>query len=107
MKSRRDFVQHLAATTGAVVLAPFVKACGGASASGTAESTPAAPASTAEADPMSIPQTLPAGWDPIAFNRARGNAGAIPDSYRDDINGPDGETKHLGKHLPYFPAFEG
>lgn len=41
-------------------------------------------------------------WDPVRFNRDRGNAGAIPASYLADINGPDGEKKHIGKHLPYI-----
>jgi hypothetical protein len=54
-----------------------------------------------------VPTTAPEGWDPIAFNRDRGNAGSIPESYRDDINGPDGETAHLGKHLPYVPDTTG
>jgi hypothetical protein len=55
---------------------------------------------------MALPQTRPADWDAIAFNRDRGNAGAIPESYRDDINGADGENAHLGKHLPYLPTME-
>jgi len=54
-----------------------------------------------------LPVVAPAGWDPIAFNRDRGNAGAIPESYRTDINGPQGVTNHLGKHLPYVPDTTG
>jgi len=50
---------------------------------------------------LEVPPARPENWDPIAFNRDRGNAGAIPESYLADVNGPDGETKHLGKHLPY------
>jgi hypothetical protein len=50
--------------------------------------------------PGEVPLVRPQDWDAIAFNRERGNAGAIPQSYLADINGPDGETKHLGKHLP-------
>ncbi len=50
-----------------------------------------------------IPFKKPDNWNPIAFNRIRGNAGAIPESYLADINGADGEKKHIGKHLPYIP----
>ena len=59
------------------------------------------------ATPVEVPEVEPEGWDPIAFNRDRGNAGSIPESYHDDINGPDGEAKHLGKHLPYVPDTTG
>jgi hypothetical protein len=52
------------------------------------------------------PLTMPDGWDALAYNRQRGNAGAIPASYLDDINGPDGDEMHLGKHLPYIPVIE-
>lgn len=61
---------------------------GGATAGGTAE----------------LPLAPPTDWDPIAFNRARGLSGFIPASYQDDISGPDGDKKHLGKHLPYVPG---
>jgi hypothetical protein len=57
-----------------------------------------------KSDPLAIPRTRPTDWDPIAFNRARGNAGAIPSSYLPKINGPDGAVAHLGKHLPYVPS---
>jgi hypothetical protein len=109
---RRTFMAGMAGVVGTSVLA----ACGGAAepeeapapeptAGGAGEPTP--PPETAS-DPMAIPAAKPADWDPIAFNRARGNAGAIPESYRDEINGPEGETGHLGKHLPYVPGgFEG
>ena len=50
-----------------------------------------------------VPLTRPEGWDAMTFNRDRGNAGAIPDTYLDDINGPNGDAGHLGKHLPYIP----
>jgi hypothetical protein len=46
----------------------------------------------------------PEAWDAVAWNRVRGNAGAIPDTYLPDINGPDGDAQHLGKHLPWVPA---
>jgi hypothetical protein len=54
-------------------------------------------------EPAAPPLARPEAWDPIAYNRDRGNAGAIPEGYREAINGPDGEAKHLGKHLPYQP----
>jgi hypothetical protein len=107
--SRRDFLKNLAAATGALVLLPQVVACGGETASPTPEptgggETPGGETPSAAVDPLAVPQTPPAGWDAIAFNRERGNAGAIPESYRESINGPDGEAVHLGKHLPYVPA---
>jgi hypothetical protein len=54
-------------------------------------------------EPAAPPLAKPDAWDPIAYNRDRGNAGAIPQRYREAINGPDGVKKHLGKHLPYQP----
>ncbi len=102
--SRRSFLKNLAAATGALALAPL-----GACAKGEAEETSAAePTAGGEAasppDPLAVPTSKPEGWDPVAFNRDRGNAGAIPESYRDEINGEDGATAHLGKHLPYVPS---
>lgn len=94
MTSRRTFLKQLSAATGAVVLMPAVSRCV------TAQQVP-------EANALATPPlTRPEGWDPIAYNRERGNAGAIPDSYLGSINGPDGETAHLGKHLPYVPSLE-
>lgn len=98
---RRNFLQRLAAATGAVVLVPSVSACGGSQAS--SEPTSQAASSMTPA----VPETEPADWEPISFNRERGNAGAIPDSYLPSINGEDGETAHLGKHLPYVPDTDG
>jgi hypothetical protein len=82
-RTRRTFLKILAAVTGGAVLAPVMGSCSGAK------------------EPE-VPKSVPEGWDPIAFNRERGNAGAIPDSYLGDVNGPDGEKQHLGKHLPYL-----
>jgi hypothetical protein len=93
---RRDFLNRLALTTGAVVLVPAVHACGGAQTQPTSM-----PTST-----WTPPLAPPAGWDAIAWNRDRGNAGYIPDSYLPDINGPVGETDHLGKHLPFVPEVD-
>jgi len=103
---RRDFLKQLASTTGAVVLIPSVTACGGSPPSGSTtlpivESNPTAPVIPP------IPATEPDAWDPIAFNRDRGNAGAIPESYHESINGEEGVNGHLGKHLPYIPDTAG
>lgn len=89
--TRRDFLDGLARATGALVLAR-------ASACVTRAATP-----PGARDSIAIPKELTPDWDPLAFNRARGNAGAIPATYLPSINGADGDTQHLGKHLPYVP----
>lgn len=99
---RRIFLKRLATLTGGVVLVPAISACRGGSA-GTGGGEPAAPTAPAKTEIPAVPLVEPATWDPIDFNRVRGNAGAIPESYLPKINGPDGVTNHLGKHLPYFP----
>lgn len=104
--SRREFLKHLAAVTGGVVLSPVVTACQGHGTPETPSPEGSSGGETAQADGSAVPFAKPTDWDPIAFNRARGNAGAIPDSYLESINGPDGEQKHLGKHLPYRPALD-
>ncbi|MFO8070428.1 MAG: twin-arginine translocation signal domain-containing protein [Polyangia bacterium] len=112
-QNRRQFLKRIAAATGGVALAPYAVSCGSkapqsASAAGSARA--GAPADDqAVVDASSAPPAPcapPAGFDPIAFNKDRGNAGAVPESYLDDINGPDGESKHLGKHLPYVPEID-
>ncbi len=102
---RRDFMVAVAGSS-------FLVACGGsnggASTALPAGAEPGAGGASADGDTTAIPRARPDDWDAIAFNRERGNAGAIPVGYRDDINGPDGPTAHLGKHLPYVPsAFDG
>lgn len=89
---RRAFLRTLATAAGAVVLVPAVSRCGGTQTTGDGG---------VGGDPMAVPMVQPAGWDPIAYNKTRGNAGAIPNSYLPSINGPDGPKSHLGKHLPY------
>jgi hypothetical protein len=108
--TRRDLLELLAATAGATVLAPVAVGCGassssasGSSGSGSTEGEGSAGSELA-ADPLAVPASRPEGWDALAFNRARGNAGAIPDTYLPQINGADGDLVHLGKHLPYVPA---
>ncbi len=105
---RRAFLKQLAAYTGGVVVAPIAVSCG--------KSIPSVPtAGSLKADAMAgaeqavmpeVPLVRPADWDPIAFNKKRGILGAIPASYHADINGLDGEKKHLGKHLPYVPGVD-
>lgn len=104
--TRRTFLKQLATATSAVVLAPLVSACG-------EPITPDAPTVASGSENLGAPRTIPAvpelmpdRWNAIEFNRDRGNAGAIPDSYLDAINGPDGETTHIGKHLPYFASVD-
>jgi hypothetical protein len=52
-----------------------------------------------------LPLARPEHWDPVAFNLQRGRSGAIPADYLAKIEAPDGIAQHLGKHLPYVPAF--
>lgn len=87
--TRRDFLR-LTTLAGATVLAPSLVSC-------VKDGTKSPNASSG-----TIPKAPPQGWNAIAYNKERGNQGAIPASYLDSINGPDGEKKHLGKHLPYI-----
>jgi len=112
IETRRDFLQKLAMATSAVVLMPIVSACSGPDVKPDEQPT-TIPAGGMTREPMAeaakptdVPMTAPEGWDPIAYNRIRGNAGFIPESYLPDVNGPDGELKHLGKHLPFVPAVD-
>jgi hypothetical protein len=110
---RRVFLKQLAAATGSVVVMPLIVSC-------QRQATPTidGPLQDGEGgeegseaggevvEISQVPLVRPAHWDPIEFNRARGNAGAIPESYRVSINGPDGASQHLGKHLPYRPDID-
>jgi hypothetical protein len=120
---RRTFLRQIGAASGTVVLLPTIVSCGAATSDGegttptTGGSEPEAGEGAAGEPAMRPPSDIrepsdaspapplvrPDDWDPIAFNHMRGNAGAIPVSYLDDVNGPDGENDHLGKHLPYVP----
>lgn len=90
---RRQALTRLAQAAGAVLLMPAVQACG---------STPSVGAITG----ATVPPVPTAEWDPVAFNKTRGAAGAIPAAYMAKINAADGIPKHLGKHLPYVPALD-
>lgn len=106
MDSRRVFLKRFGAT-GAVVLLPI--GCGSSTEEEPLDDLATTGDETTvevEADAIAVPTSKPAGWDPIAFNLERGNAGAIPESYHESINGPDGELKHVGKHLPYWPELD-
>ncbi len=105
--NRRGFLGSLAIGMGGTALAPLLAACGKSApkatpAGPTTEDVPAKPPTAAK---LEVPLTRPDDWDAIAFNKARGNAGMIPDTYLGSINGADGPAKHLGKHLPYIPDF--
>lgn len=88
--TRRDFMGKSALALTGLLIAPTFTGC----------------ISHTDAPYMPVPLAKPDNWDPVDFNRTRGNAGAIPESYLPDINGPDGVKKHLGKHLPYSPAID-
>ncbi|MBF0224544.1 MAG: hypothetical protein HQK76_03730 [Desulfobacterales bacterium] len=85
---RREFLKQACKLTGCLIIMPLATSC------------------KVNNNPLSIPLSKPSDWNPIDFNRKRGNAGAIPTSYLKDINGPDGEKKHIGKHLPYIPEID-
>ncbi len=113
--NRREFLEQLALVTGATVLVPAVTACEPKPAepasrrtapTGSGTGPRSAPRRRAAADPLAVPKTPPAGWDDMAFNLARGKAGAIPAGYLMQIEAPGGDHKHLGKHLPYVPKVD-
>ena len=108
---RREFVIQLAAATGGIVLVPSLVSCADNEVTPETPVEPDKPedAGVPEApspDLAAIPLEKSKDWDVVAFNEERGNAGASPEAYRDDINGPDGIPKHLGKHLPYVPEMD-
>jgi hypothetical protein len=118
-RNRREFLQDIAAVTGAIVLMPIVTACedGGTPPNDTKAKMPEAKKAEAKkaeakkpeakkATMADVPKELPKDWDAVAFNKKRGNDGAIPKTYHASINGPDGDAKHLGKHLPYIPKLD-
>ena len=86
---RKEFLCDMALYTSSTILIPTITVC-----------------KPSKKEVLEIPKRKPVEWDPVAFNRDRGNAGAIPQSYLKDINGPDGERKHIGKHLPYIPIIK-
>jgi len=103
-QTRRQFIKRVALATGGVVLVPVAASCGGGAKKVSDPGTGPAPSDgPSSAELPEVPTTKPADWDPIAFNRTRGNAGAIPETYWPSINGADGVAGHLGKHLPYVP----
>ena len=120
MSTRREFLTNLAGATGAIVLMPVVTSCKKKDAEPEERPQTKPPqvhpdnAKKSEqkkdppkaAGPAEPPTAKPEGWDPIKYNKDRGMAGAIPESYHKSINGEDGDNKHLGKHLPFQPKVE-
>ena len=86
---RKEFLRDVAFYAGSAVLVPVVSVC-----------------KPSKSEALEIPNKKPADWNPVKFNRDRGNAGAIPKSYLKDINGPNGVKTHIGKHLPYIPKLK-
>ncbi len=105
-QDRREFLKQLASVTGSVVLLPVVTACDGGGKGKGGKSPASKPAKSGGAEMIKVSPTKPEGWDPVAWNKKRGLAGAIPESYHASITGKDGDKKHLGKHLPYIPKLE-
>lgn len=87
---RREFFKTTLGLAGFSLMLPVISAC---------ESGP-------DTKGVMLPMEKPKNWNPIEFNKKRGNSGAIPDSYLPAINGPDGVKKHLGKHLPFIPKLD-
>lgn len=94
---RRTFIK--AGALGGVALSLPVGACKSAEA-------PVSDVAEGGSDPARPPAQRPEGWDPVAYNLARGAAGFIPASYMADINAEGGIANHLGKHLPFIPALD-
>lgn len=92
---RRSLLRRLAALGAAPALAA---ACGGARP---------APIDPAERAAYALPPvTPPAGWDPIAYNLARGRVGYIPPDYLAEVKGPGGFAVIVGEHLGYAVQHE-
>ena len=108
MNDRREFLRMLATATGALVVLPMATSCrpspGSSGAGGEKAGGPGV--RLVEGGILNIPRVPPDDWDPVAFNKIRGNQGAIPASYLPKINAVDGVPKHLGKHLPYRPQID-
>lgn len=96
--TRRAFLQTTAKITGAAVLFPSISCSPKGTASSMSQILPVSG--------LTLPETLPDNWDPVSFNRVRGESGKIPSEYMKKINAADGIPKHLGKHLPYIPQLE-
>lgn len=104
---RRDFLGRVTAIVGGIALSPLhvaIVGCGGAkSAERASGAGQASRRRGMYGDPKDVPLRKPKDWDPLRYNLWRANAGAVPSTYLDDLNGPEGTPKHLGKHLPFIP----
>jgi hypothetical protein len=105
---RREFIRTLTASGAVMIGGPTLLGCASGGSKQTKQETApaaepaAAPARRAPVDSFEVPPTArPADWDPIDYNRRRGDAGFIPKEYMAQIHNPDGVGKHLGKHLPW------
>ncbi len=87
---RREFFKATIGLAGLSFIMPVLSAC----------------ESKVDSGRIIVPMEKPGKWNPVEFNRLRGNNGAVPQSYLAAINGPDGEKKHIGKHLPYIPELD-
>lgn len=87
---RRDFFKATMGFAGLSIIMPVISAC----------------ETKTSSEDIQLPMEKPKKWDPVEFNKLRGNKGAIPQSYLPAINGPEGEKKHIGKHLPYIPVLD-
>lgn len=96
--NRRTFLQQSAVA--GLALPTLGSVISGCASTATPASAPAVTGGT----PAGVPITRPSTWDVVAFNTARGDAGAIPASYMEKIKAADGLPQHLGKHLPYLPS---
>lgn len=106
--SRRDVLRLLAATPFTFLVPSCTEDVAPSESVSTGDEASAMPSTLSSArDPLVVPTERPADWDAVAFNTARANAGAAPATYLASINGPDGGTAHVGKHLPFVPAPEG
>lgn len=105
---RRQFLRILGSGTAVALLSPLTTSCASTASPAAPEGDGTASTTGDELPPaLRIPRSKPDDWDPIAFNRDRGHAGAIPESYWPSIDAADGVPNALGKHLPYVPAIEG
>lgn len=91
--SRRELLTRALVAMGGVVLAPALASCG----KNRASETMLRPWEVN----LPLPKTIPAGWDPVTFNRLRGEQGAIPAAYLSDVRAAGGERRFIGMHLPY------
>lgn len=92
--SRRQFLNQIAAATGASVLMPALVACGKP-----IETTITSQNSMASG--TALPLYRPSSWNPIEFNRQRGLAGAVPTAHQPSLQTATSAVDFIGKHIAY------